>query len=204
MTGLQRRIGAIVVALATAIALPSPAQAHGGDEGLVVEPATTSPGGAVSVRGDLPTTSSIVLVLASPAGVSLTLGRVEEPPEGHFETVVTVPPEATSGTWHLEARVAGTVLAESELTVTGSASAGGAADDRAEPVAVPSGSASQALSAIRPAAMTVAEQPAEPSPGAAWWPYAVLAVAALGAVGWSYRQRTGQVERVLRARTPRR
>ncbi|TQM62604.1 hypothetical protein [Humibacillus xanthopallidus] len=191
MTGALRTLGAIAVALAAAIALTTSAHAHGGEDGLVVEPAATSQGGAVSVRGDLPTTSSIVLVLESSAGKGVTLARVEDPPQGHFDTVVTIPPTVAPGTWHLQARVGATVLAERELVVSEAAPPGGD-DDRAEPVVVPTVAADAALSAIRPDAAPPPATPAEPSPQSApaiWWPYAVIVVALLGAVAWVRRRR---------------
>ena len=200
MTGALRTLGAIAVAQAAANALTTPAHAHGGEDGLVVEPAATSQGGAVSVRGDLPTTSSIVLVLESSTGKGVTVARVEDPQQGHFDAVVTVPPTVAPGTWHLQARVGGTVLAERELVVS-EAGPPGADDDRAEPVVVPTGAASAALSAIRPDAASLAAKPSEPSQPsepsepsewvapASWWPYAVLLVALLGAVAWVRRRR---------------
>jgi hypothetical protein len=187
----MRTLGAIAVALAAAIALTTPAYAHGGEDGLVVEPAAPSQGGAVSVRGDLPTTSSIVLVLESSAGKGVTLARVEDPPQGHFDTVVTLPPTLAPGTWHVQARVGDTVLAERELVVSEAAPPGGG-DDRAEPVVVPTVAARAALSAIRPDAASPPAGPAEPvrqSAPANWWPYAVPVVALLGAVAWVRRRR---------------
>lgn len=182
MRGALRTLGAIAAVLATAIALALPVHAHGGEEGLVVEPAATSPGGAVSVRGDLPTTSSIVLVLESSAGRSVTVARVEDPPQGHFDTLVTVPPTVAPGAWHLQARVGGTVLAERELLVS-AVGLPAPGDDRAEPVVVPTGSASAALSAVRPDAASVVTRAAgPPDTSTPWWPYAAVALALLGAV----------------------
>ena len=189
MTGPLRTLGAIAVALTAAIALTTPAYAHGGEDGLVVEPAATSRGGTVSVRGDLPTTSSIVLVLEPSAGKGVTLARVEDPPQGHFDTVVTLPPTVAAGAWHLQARVGVTVLAERDLVVSEAAPPGGD-DDRAEPVVVPTGAAPAALSAIRPDAANLRAKPAEPSQPSApasWWPYAVLVVTLAAAVAWLLR-----------------
>ncbi|EWT01529.1 hypothetical protein N865_10180 [Intrasporangium oryzae NRRL B-24470] len=190
MRGALRTLGAIAVALATAIALTTPADAHGGEEGMVVEPAATSAGAVVSVRGDLPTTSSIVLVLESSAGRTVTLARVEDPPQGHFDTQVAVPATVTPGAWHLQARVGDTVLAERELLVSEAAQPP-AGDDRAEPVVVPTGPASAALSAIRPDAGSLSAGHADPSGRSEptpWWPYAVLVLALVGAVAWMRRR----------------
>lgn len=195
MRGALRTVGAIAVALAAAIALVPSAQAHGSEEGLVVEPAATSPGGAVTVRGDLPTTSSIVLVLESSAGRSVTVARVEDPPQGHFDTLVTIPPTVAPGSWHLQARAGGTVLAERELLVSDAGSPA-AEDDRAEPVMVPTGPESAALSAIRPDPASVTTRAPEPSARAPWWTYAVLVLMLLGAVAWMRRRRTAATERV--------
>lgn len=194
MTRALRTLGVIAVALAAAIAVTTPAHAHGGEDGLVIEPAATSQGGAVTVRGDLPTTSSIVLVLESSTGEGVTVARVEDPQQGHFDTVVTVPPTVAAGTWHLQARVGATVLAERELVVS-EAGLPGADDGRAEPVVLPTGAASAALSAIRPGAASLAAQPSESSTSsesvapASRWPYAVLLVPLLGAVAWVRRRR---------------
>ncbi|HET8987391.1 MAG TPA: hypothetical protein VFN43_02680 [Humibacillus sp.] len=199
MKGLLRPLGALVVAVATAFALSPPAGAHGGEEGLVLDPSSTWPGGVLSVRGDLPTTSSIRLVLVGARHGEVTLAQVEDPAQGHFEAVVTVPPTTASGVWHLHAVAGGVVLAETELTVTAASPAGVGQDDRAEPVAASGGSAGRALSAVRPDAVTLSA--GEGSTGR-WWPYAVLSLALIAAVAWVSRRHAPQLDRVrLRGRS---
>ncbi|HET7802234.1 MAG TPA: hypothetical protein VFL38_17560 [Humibacillus xanthopallidus] len=201
MKRLLRPLGAVVVALAVAVAGCPAVGAHGGEDALVLQPPVTTPGGVVGVRGDLPTTNSIRLVLV---GVGqgdqgeVTLARLEDPPQGHFETAVTVPTTAAPGTWHVEAQTAGgAVLAESELTVL-AASPSAARDDRAEPVALSPGSTARALSAIRPDIAAPATRERAPT---VWWPYAVVAAMLLAAVGWVRRHRRREHGRVPPAAT---
>ena len=162
-----RAVLAVVTTLVVATAVAPPSLAHDGDAGLVVEPASTSPGGSVTVRGDLPTTSDLDLVLVGPTGRKVPVGRVTDPPNGHFEVAVTVPSAAAAGTWTVEAVSGGEHLVSASLAVSGAAPAdvaGGALDPNGqdEPVAVPP--------ALRPTAMPARTPAADTStgPGVAW------------------------------------
>ena len=192
MTRLARTLGAIAVALAAAIALPPPAHAHDDEVALSVEPQTASPGGSIVVRADLPTTSPVSLELVGGRGQRLALTTVRDPAQGHFEVVVAVPASATAGTWRLEARSAGSLLAGRELRLAPASAVAGPGEqaDQAEPVAAGPGSG---LTAIRPDAGSLSARAASEravsgrEAGAPWlispWLWAVVAAALAGIAG---------------------
>lgn len=194
MRSLARLLAAVAVGLAVATAGATPALAHGGEEGLVVEPSAAPAGSAVSVRGDLPTTSPVQLVLVGPQAEPVVLATVADPTDGHFEAVVTLPSAAAPGTWRLEARAGGAggaPFAEHEVGILpgGGAPAEDARADRAEPVAAPAGGA------LRPdaaAPRAPAEGPRPASRGWAWSAFGaavVLGAAALVATSAARRRR---------------
>jgi hypothetical protein len=172
---LVHLLAAVAVTLVATTTLAAPALAHGGEEDLVIEPRTASPGGPVSVRGDLPTTSSISLVLVGSHGKRLRLASVDDPAEGHFEVVVTIPAGVPPGTWRLQAFAGGSLLAEDEIGVlaVGVPKNEGAQPDQAEPVAAASGATPPA---VRPDAATLAASPLrDPSTSSTWEWVAVVA-----------------------------
>lgn len=180
MRSLARLLAVAAVGLATATAGASPALAHGGEQGLVVEPASAPAGSAVSVRGDLPTTSPVDLVLVGPHTERLVLASVADPADGHFETMVTLPPAAAPGTWRLQALAGGSPLAEHDVAILPGAGAGAAGDDiradRAEPLAAPSAASS---SGIRPDAAAL-RAPVEVRPATSReWPWPAVGAAAV-------------------------
>jgi hypothetical protein len=107
LTRIRRVLAAIAAASAAAIVVPGLITAHSGEYGLFVDPLSSWPGGAVTVRGDLSSTGPIDLVLAESGGPELLVLTIEDAPNGHFEHTVTIPPSATPGDWSLEARAAG-------------------------------------------------------------------------------------------------
>jgi hypothetical protein len=67
----------------------------------------SSPGGSLHLRGDLPSTGPIQIVLVGADTTGLLLATVDDAPNGHFETVVTFPNTVTPGVWAVEARADG-------------------------------------------------------------------------------------------------
>lgn len=112
------------------------AAAHGDDAGLVIEPSSVAAGGAVSVRGDLPTTNAIELVLVSVDGSELELLSLPDTGAGHFEATIGVPAIATPGTWTVEARAAGMAPVSARLEIV-AADAEPASRNREDVVPVP-------------------------------------------------------------------
>ncbi|HEX6917676.1 MAG TPA: hypothetical protein VF140_06320 [Phycicoccus sp.] len=163
MSRLLRLLAAVAVVVAATPAGVGPALAHGSEQGLAVEPAAAAPGGWISVRGDLPTTSSVTLVLVGPRGQRIGLASVDDPADGHFETGVLLPAAATPGSWRLQALSGGSLLAEHEVAVV--AAGGGQEEDarlqQAEPVTAPPGTAAPAL---RPDTAALRAGPDEGSP----------------------------------------
>ena len=183
MRSLARLLAVVAVGLATATAGAAPALAHGGEQGLVVEPAAAPAGSPVSVRGDLPTTSSVDLVLVGPHAERLVLASVADPADGHFETVVTLPPAAAPGSWQLQALAGGSPLAEQDVGILPAAGAAGedTRSDRAEPVAAPvAAPAAASSSGIRPDATALrAPVGVRPAESREWaWPAVGAAVVA--------------------------
>jgi hypothetical protein len=201
MRSLARLLAVVAVGLATATAGAAPALAHGGEEGLVVEPAAAAAGSTVSVRGDLPTTSPVELVLVGSHAERLVLASVADPADGHFETVVTLPPAAAPGTWRLQALVGGAPLAEHEVGILAAAApAEDGRDDRAEPVAAPVAAPAAASSgAIRPDAAALQAPVADRPSQSRRWALSALGVAvvagavALGVTSTVRRRRAAPV-----------
>lgn len=187
MRRLARAVGAFAVAVAAAIALPAAARAHGGETGLYADPPAVAPGGSLSVRGDLPTTNTVELVVVRPTGTPVPLATVEDPPLGHFEVAVTLPVAVTAGQWWLQARVAGQALAQTSLPV-GMPAATGGVDDRAEPLAAAPRTAAPGIGAVRPDIFRAPERRDPSSSWGPWWGYAVGAAGAVALVLWLRRR----------------
>ena len=152
---------AVVATLVVAAAAAPLAYAHDDALRLVVEPTTTSPGGSVTVRGDLPTTSDLDLLLVEPSGRELSVGHVADPPNGHFEAVVTVPVTAVSGTWTIEATVRSEHLAGASLVVE--AAPAPAVDDQGAPEQNGQDEPVAAAPVVRPTALPAATRAADAS-----------------------------------------
>ncbi|MGW5239303.1 hypothetical protein ACWEOW_10260 [Monashia sp. NPDC004114] len=170
-----RAWGAVVAAIAAAaLALPvltaPTASAHAGEEALLVEPHATWPGGTVMVRGDLPVTSDVHLLLVDSAGRMTQVGRVDDPPSGHFEVPVTVPASTRAGAWSIVAVVGGDPVGQVALTVGAAPPAAGERADQAEPMLPPGARAAPAPAAQPPssggyaAAAEVVRAPASTAP----------------------------------------
>jgi len=101
-----RALGTIAVASAAAIVVSGPVAAHSGEWGVFLDAAQSSPGGSLNLRGDLPSTGPIQIVLVGADGRGLLLATVDDAPNGHFEMVVTFPSVAP-GVWAVEARAEG-------------------------------------------------------------------------------------------------
>jgi hypothetical protein len=64
-------------------------------------------GSSVHLRGDVPSTGPIQIVLVGADPTGLLLATIDDAPNGHFETIVTFPPDVSPGTWAVEARADG-------------------------------------------------------------------------------------------------
>jgi hypothetical protein len=220
MSIAERVLVTVAAALAAAaVALPAlapPASAHAGEEALLVEPPSTWPGGTVMVRGDLPVSSDVHLLLVDRAGRMTQVGRVDDPPSGHFDVPVTVPAATRLGTWSIVAVAGGDPVGRAALTVVTAPSAAGERGDQAEPILVPRAATPAATrpadgqpvggSASRSAAaMPVAQAPPTPTPATdspAAWVALALAVTSIGAlsVRWARRGTSRRSGRRLRGR----
>jgi hypothetical protein len=144
----------VAVVAAAAVALPvvaaPSASAHAGEEALLVEPHATWPGGTVTVRGDLPVTSDVHLLLVDSAGRMTQVGRVDDPPSGHFEVPVTVPASTRVGAWSIVAVVGGDPVGQVALTIVAAPPAAGERADQAEPMLAPGARAAPAPAAPPP------------------------------------------------------
>jgi hypothetical protein len=202
---LTRVLVTVATALAAAVvtlpALAPPASAHAGEEALLVEPQSTWPGGTVMVRGDLSVTSDVHLLLVDAAGRMTPVGRVDDPPGGHFDVPVTVPPATRLGAWSIVAVAGGDAVGRVALSVGAAPPMVGGRADQAEPLVAPGASppvvapapaAGQAVgrssrqtadAAARPVARATPSAPAAPErterPALVWVALA-LAAAILG------------------------
>jgi hypothetical protein len=102
-----RAVGAIAAASAAAIAASGPVAAHSGEWGVFLDAVQSTPGGSLHLRGDLPSTGPIQIVLVGADAAGLPLATVDDAPNGHFETVVTFPSTVAPGVWAVEARADG-------------------------------------------------------------------------------------------------
>ena len=134
MRSSRRLLLAIVAMVLAGIAAAPVSHGHGDEQALVLEPSTSWPGGTITIRGDVPTTSTLVLVLRSATGTRATLTTVEDPARGHFETVAAVPASAAPGIWSVVALAGVHEVGSAELAIA-PAPPTGEQDDRAEPVA---------------------------------------------------------------------
>jgi hypothetical protein len=120
VTGIRRIAGTIAAASAAAIVVVGTVAAHGAGTGLYPDRPTTWPGGSVAVRGDVPSTGPIELVLVDGTGSTggVLVARIEDAPNGHFDVIVTVPTDLEPGSWSLEARAAGMPATTTVLELT--------------------------------------------------------------------------------------
>jgi hypothetical protein len=102
-----RALGSIVAALAAAIVVSGPVIAHSGEWGVFLDGPRSWPGASVHLRGDLPSTGPIQIVLVGADATGLLLSTIDDAPNGHFETIVTFPRDVTPGVWAVEARADG-------------------------------------------------------------------------------------------------
>jgi hypothetical protein len=72
-------------------------------------------------------------VLVGADATGLLLATIDDAPNGHFERVVTFPPDVVPGTWTLEARADGMTPARATLELLPAPPPG--PDDQADPVA---------------------------------------------------------------------
>ena len=163
-------------AIAAAFVVAGNVAAHGGEMGLFIDPATAAPGAVIGVRGDLPTTDPVDLVLVDSAGTEVALARVEDPPNGHFDIQVTLPGDLPPGQWTMIARAPGMTPIASPMTIIGGAATGSevasAAPDAAASAAP---GAASPPAAVGPTADPAADGTIDPVPFAS----IALAVAAL-------------------------
>ena len=110
-----RALVTIAAAIAAAIAFSATTLAHGGEWGIFADPPRSWPGAGVHVRGDLPSTGPIELVLVGPGSVSALVATIDDAPNGHFETMLTLPADLMPGGWTLEARAPGMVTASAPI-----------------------------------------------------------------------------------------
>jgi MYXO-CTERM domain-containing protein len=130
-----RALGTIVAALAAAIVMTGSATGHSGEWGIFPDSPTSWPGAGLRVRGDLPSTGPIDLVIVSP-GLAAPLATIDDAPNGHFETTVTVPPALTPGAWEIQARASGMEVVRATLTLVAAPPPG---EDDDETEAYPTG-----------------------------------------------------------------
>jgi hypothetical protein len=180
LNGALRALVMIAAAVAAAIMLGSPVAAHGSETGLYLDRPSSWPGGSLIVRGDVPSTGPIELVLADTSGRSsdVLVARIDDAPNGHFEIVATMPNGVRPGSWSFEARAVGmpSVATHLELTpVAGPDEGDGSAADGA--VAATEAPAATPTIAPRPTALTTPDVDVVPVVAAA---LAIMALVALG------------------------
>lgn len=115
LTRPLRALGSIAAAFAAAIVVSGPVVAHSGEWGLFFDTAQSTAGGSVHLRGDLPSTGPIQIVLVGADPTGLLLATIDDAPNGHFETVVTFPPDVAPGIWAVEARAGGIAPARANV-----------------------------------------------------------------------------------------
>lgn len=182
MNGALRALVMIAAAVAAAIMLGSPVAAHGSETGLYLDRPSSWPGGSLIVRGDVPSTGPIELVLADTSGRSsdVLVARIDDAPNGHFEIVATMPNGVRPGSWSFEARAVGMPSVATHLELTAAPVAGpdegdGSAADGA--VAATEAPAATPTIAPRPTALTTPDVDVVPVVAAA---LAIVALVALG------------------------
>jgi hypothetical protein len=152
LTRPLRALGSIAAAFAAAIVVSGPVGAHSGEWGLFFDTAQSTAGGSVHLRGDLPSTGPIQIVLVGADPTGLLLETIDDAPNGHFETVVTFPRDVAPGTWAVEARADGMSPARATVELLPAAPPG--PGDQAGPVG----------SAVAPPAPPLATSPLAPLP----------------------------------------
>jgi hypothetical protein len=152
LTRPLRALGSIAAAFAAAIVVSAPVAAHSGEWGLFPDTDRSTLGNSVHLRGDLPSTGPIQIVLVGADPTGLLLATIDDAPNGHFETVVTFPADVAPGVWAVEARAEGMSPARATLELLPAPPPG--ADDQADPVG----------SAEAPAAPPLANSPLAPLP----------------------------------------
>jgi hypothetical protein len=128
------------VALVVSALGSTPVLAHGGETFVAVEPTTVQPGAGLIVRADLQTSGPVSLVLVATDGSRRDVGVVEETVEGHFEVVILVPADLSSGHWTLLAEADGATMGSAVVEVAGTrvdAETGSEGRDAADPLVVP-------------------------------------------------------------------
>jgi hypothetical protein len=146
LTRRLRALGSIAAAFAAAIVVSGPVGAHSGEWGVFLDTPRSSPGASVHIRGDLPSTGPIQIVLVGADPTGLLLATIDDAPNGHFETIVTYPPDVAPGVWAVEARADGMTPARATVELLPAPPPG--PDDQQDPVA------SAAVSAAAPPGAT--------------------------------------------------
>ena len=136
----------LVLGLLLASGAASSTLAHGEDT-LELGADRVLPGGSLEVRGDLGAGERFEVALISQVdGSRRTIATILAIEEGHFDTYVTIPPDAPSGAYLVEVTgqdVADAATARVRLAVVGSRlGEGGDRPDQAEGVTRPAGSGS--------------------------------------------------------------
>jgi hypothetical protein len=149
---ILRALSAIAAATAAAISISGAVAAHSGEWGVFLDAPRSAPGGSLHLRGDLPSTGPIQIVLVGADATGLLLATIDDAPNGHFETVVTFPSTVAPGVWAVEARADGMQSARTNIELL------------AAPPPGPDGEAS----AVSPASATpLVVSPLEPLPSPA-------------------------------------
>jgi hypothetical protein len=154
-----RALGSIAAAFAAAIVLSGPVVAHSGEWGVFLDSPRSWPGASVHLRGDLPSTGPIQIVLVGADPTGLLLATIDDAPNGHFETIVTFPPNVAPGVWAVEARADGMTPTRANVELLPAAPPG--PDDQADPM-----DSAVAPPAPPPATSPLAPLPNPSSPGA--------------------------------------
>jgi hypothetical protein len=170
-----RALGTIAAAVAAAIVVSAPVLAHSGEWGIFLDPAQSTPGGSVHLRGDVASTGPIQIVLVGADASGLVLGTIDDAPNGHFQTVVTFPPDVAPGIWAVEARADGMTPARIDVELSPAPPPG--PDDRDDPMASP------VLAPARPVVGSPLAPVPDPDTSPAGVDLVPIAAAALAVVG---------------------
>lgn len=154
-----RALVTIAAASAAAIGISAPVHAHDGEWGIFLDTPQSWPGGTVHLRGDLPTTGPVDLVLVGPTTTPLV--TIDDAPNGHFETTVTFPPDAALGGWTVEARAPGMTSMQVPVVLLAPPPPG-QDDEEAEPypTGVPRASIGPGFGSVPPAVALTVPSPA--------------------------------------------
>ena len=129
------------------------------------------------MRGDVPSTGPIELVLVGPDAATVLVATIDDAANGHFETTVTVPVDSAPGAWSVEARAAGMDAVRAPLALLAPPPPGEEEEAQTDPSGIPRASVGPAFSGA-----TTALAPSAPPDGIDLVPFvaAGLAVGALG------------------------